>query len=106
MSAPVRNGGSNLLPLSLVVLVMGSAVAVVQLKQRNRDLVTEQHALQAEQAQLQQDRSQLELEQATLGQRNQIDVQARKQFGMVDPADYQIVQDARPAALAATGVQR
>jgi cell division protein FtsL len=75
----------NLVPMALAFLVIVSAVAVVQVKHRNRTLNNE-----LEQARLEHDRldlewAQLQLEQATLAQHGRVDQLARSQFGMVEP---------------------
>lgn len=85
-------GGGTLLPLALGLMVLVSAVAVVQVKQHSRELTTRLDDLRDNQQGLQLEWSQLQLEQATLAQRGRVDELARKQFGMVDPLDYQIVQ--------------
>jgi cell division protein FtsL len=83
----------NLLPLALALAVLVSAVVVVQVKQHNRKLTTRLDGLRQDQERLQLEWAQLQLEQATLAQHGRVDELARKQFGMVDPLDYQIVED-------------
>jgi cell division protein FtsL len=100
--APGRGSDSTLFPLLLAVLALASAVAVVQLKQHARDLTTRLDELRREHRQLELESAQLQLEQATLAQHGRVDALARKQFGMVDPLDYRIVQDAPPAAAGAS----
>ncbi|MBV8062841.1 MAG: cell division protein FtsL [Nevskia sp.] len=73
------------------MLVMITAVAVVQVKQHSRNLTTRLDGLRQEQEGLQLEWAQLQLEQATLAQHGRVDELARNQFGMVDPLDYQIV---------------
>jgi cell division protein FtsL len=99
-AAEKGRGGGTLLPLALGLAVLGSAVIVVQVKQHNRELTTRLDGLRQDQQGLQLEWSQLQLEQATLAQHGRVDELARKQFGMVDPLDYQIVQGdpAKPAA--------
>jgi cell division protein FtsL len=106
MSAQPRSSlhSSTLLPLVLALAVIISAVAVVQVKQHNRNLTTQLDDMQREHARLQLEWAQLQLEQATLAQQGRVDTLARSQFGMVDPQDYQIVAaPAVPAALAQGG---
>jgi len=89
--------GSTLLPLTLAALVMVSALAVIQVKHRNRALTTQENALRAERERLELEWTQLQLEEATLAQHSRVDQLARAQFEMIDPADYRIVESA-PAA--------
>ena len=91
------SGGGTMTPLLLAVLVMVSAVAVVQAKQHNRNLTSRLDTMRQESERLQLEWAQLQLEQATLAQHGRVDELARSQFGMVDPLDYQIVSEA-PAA--------
>ncbi|MDI3262289.1 MAG: cell division protein FtsL [Fulvimonas sp.] len=86
------------MPLLLALLAMASAIAVVQLKQHARDLTARLDQLRSEHRQLELEWAQLQLEQATLAQHGRVDALARKQFGMVDPLDYRIVEDTPPAA--------
>jgi cell division protein FtsL len=90
-----KGGGGTLLPLALAFAVFGSAIAVVQVKQHNRNLTARLDSLRQERERLQLEWAQLQLEQATLAQRGRVDAFARTQFGMVDPQDYQIVADDR-----------
>lgn len=90
-NASAARGGGTLTPLLLAVLVMVSAVAVVQVKQHSRNLTTRLDGLRQERERLQLEWAQLQLEQATLAQHGRVDDLARGQFGMVDPLDYQIV---------------
>lgn len=93
MSAEPRSAARSgtLLPLILALAVMASAVAVVQVKQHNRNLTTQLDNMQQDHARLLLESAQLQLEQATLAQQGRVDTLARSQFGMVDPQDYQIV---------------
>jgi cell division protein FtsL len=91
-------GSGTFTPLLLAVLVMISAVAVVQVKQHSRNLTTRLDAIREEHERLQLEWAQLQLEQATLAQHGRVDELARRQFGMVDPLDYQIVSDDPGAA--------
>ncbi|HZR37744.1 MAG TPA: cell division protein FtsL [Nevskia sp.] len=102
-ASPNKSGGGDgtMLPLLLAVLVIISAVAVVQVKQHSRNLTTRLDGLRQDAERLQLEWAQLQLEQATLAQHGRVDELARRQFGMVDPLDYQIVSAApapRPAA--------
>ena len=92
------SGGGTLTPLLLAVLVMISAVAVVQVKQHSRNLTTRLDGMRQERERLQLEWAQLQLEQATLAQHGRVDDLARGQFGMVDPLDYQIVSGSTAAA--------
>jgi len=96
------NGGGTFTPLLLGVLVMISAVAVVQVKQHSRNLTSRLDGMRQERERLQVEWAQLQLEQATLAQHGRVDELARSQFGMVDPLDYQIVGGPSNGA-AATG---
>jgi len=93
-----KSGGGTFTPLLLAMLVMVSAVAVVQVKQHSRNLTTRLDGMRQERERLQLEWAQLQLEQATLAQHGRVDELARSQFGMVDPLDYQIVGGA-PAAV-------
>ena len=101
MSASPNNksgtGGGTMMPLLLAMLVMISALAVVQVKQHSRNLTTQLDGERQDRERLQLEWAQLQLEQATLAQHGRVDELARSQFGMVDPLDYQIVSEA-PAA--------
>ena len=102
-----KNGGGTFTPLLLAVLVMVSAVAVVQAKQHNRNLTSRLDTMRQESERLQLEWAQLQLEQATLAQHGRVDELARSQFGMVDPLDYQIVGGpAAPATPAAPAAEK
>ncbi len=77
--------GGNLLPLTLAVCVFGSAIAVVQIKHRNRTLTNEIDQMRGEREKLDMEWAQLQLEQATLAQHSRVEQLARRQFGMVEP---------------------
>ena len=94
-----RSGGGTLLPLALAVLVMLSALAVIQIKHRYRTLTTKLEQLRTERERLELEWAQLQLEEATLAQHGRVDTIARTQFDMIDPRDYRIV-DASGAASA------
>jgi cell division protein FtsL len=93
MSAQAKGarGDGTLLPLVLALLVMISALAVVQVKHRNRNLTTQLEVLRIEHERLDLEWAQLQLEEATLAQHGRVDELARSQFEMVDPVDYQII---------------
>jgi cell division protein FtsL len=93
MSAQARGAGGDgtLLPLFLAVAVMISALMVVQVKHRSRNLTTQLDVLRGEHERLDLEWSQLQLEEATLAQHGRVDQLARTQFEMVDPVDYQII---------------
>lgn len=93
MSAQAKGTARDgtLLPLFLALAVLGSALAVVQVKHRNRNLTTRLDVLRVEHERLDLEWAQLQLEEATLAQHGRVDVLARSQFEMVDPIDYQIV---------------
>ena len=74
-----------MLPLALAVLVIISAVMVVQVKHRNRTLNNELEQARVEHDRLDLEWAQLQLEQATLAQHGRVDQLARTQFGMVEP---------------------
>jgi cell division protein FtsL len=94
--------GGNLLPMTLIVLVMLSALAVVQIKHRNQALTSQLDRLRHDQQQLEQEWSQLQLEQATLAQHGRVDQLARTQFGMVEPAQSVITGAGGSTTMATT----
>lgn len=94
----VTSSGGSLLPLTLAVLVLISALAVIQVKHRDRSLTTQLDTLRSERERLELEWTQLQLEEATLAQHSRVDGLARAQFEMVDPADYRIV-DARGVSI-------
>jgi cell division protein FtsL len=87
--------GGNLLPLFLGLFAAVSAVAVVQTKQRNRELTSELEQLRAEHQHLDMEWAQLQLEEATLAQHGRVEQLARSQFGMVDPTGSIIVENGK-----------
>jgi cell division protein FtsL len=91
-------GGGTMMPLLLAMLVMITALAVVQVKNHSRNLTTRLDGERQDRERLQIEWAQLQLEQATLAQHGRVDELARSQFGMVDPLDYQIVS-AQPGAV-------
>jgi len=97
-AATARSG--TLMPLALALIVIASAIAVVQVKHKNRGLTTHIEAARQQREALQLEWAQLQLEEATLAQHARVDAIARAQFGMVDPIDYQIVEitPANPSA--------
>jgi cell division protein FtsL len=87
-----RRRRSTFVPMVLALAVMASALAVVQVKHQTRKATTQLDALRQERERLDLEWTQLQLEQATLAQDGRVDELARRQFGMVDPIDYQIVR--------------
>jgi cell division protein FtsL len=82
----------------LAIAVIGTAIAVVQVKHQTRKLTTQLDGLRQERDRLDLEWAQLQLEQATLAQNGRVDALARSQFGMVDPLDYPIVRQEVPRA--------
>jgi cell division protein FtsL len=87
-----------LLPLTLALFVILSALAVVQVKHKHRTLTTKLETLRTERERLELEWAQLQLEEATLAQHGRVDTLARSQFDMVDPRDYRIVDSTGAAA--------
>ena len=88
---------STFVPMVLVIAVLASAIAVIQIKHRTRTLTTQLDGLRQERDRFDLEWAQLQLEQATLAQNGRVDALARSQFGMVDPVDYPIVRQIAPA---------
>jgi len=86
--------GLLLVPLTLVLALIVSALAVVSTKHENRQLVTELEGLRQERERLEMEWAQLLLEEATLASNNRVERMAREQLGMTEPRDYVIVEDA------------
>lgn len=84
--------GSLLVPLSLIVFVVISALAVVRIKHENRAAVTEMSRLSAEKERLEMEWAQLQLEEATLSHHARIEKLAREQLGMTEPREYAVVR--------------
>lgn len=78
--------------LLLALLVLGSALAVVQVKHENRRLVSEIERLREERERLRVEWSQLQLEEATLASHGRIEAAARAELGMAEPRRYLIVE--------------
>lgn len=85
---------SALLPLLLILVIVGSALAVVRTKHENRALVAELDSLRAERERLDMEWAQLQLEEATLAANNRVESMAREQLGMTEPRNYEIVEGA------------
>ena len=75
----------------LAVVVVASAVAVVQTKQENRNLVHQLEELRQEKSRLDTEWAQLQLEEATLAHHGRVEQIARDKLGMTDPQDTRIV---------------
>jgi cell division protein FtsL len=78
--------------VALAVVVIGSALIVVETKHQNRTLVHELEQLRQEKARLDTEWAQLQLEEATLSHHGRIEQMARDKLGMTDPQDTQIVK--------------
>ncbi len=99
-------GGGTLLPFTLALFVVISALAVVQIKNEHRRLATQSEALRVEHERLELEWAQLQLEEATLAQAARIEPIARAQFGLVEPGAFQIVEAGGAASAAdSTGAQ-
>jgi cell division protein FtsL len=92
VSVPTKRG-ALLIPLTLIVAIVVSALAVVRTKHENRGLVTELEGLRGERERLDMEWAQLQLEEATLANNNRVEHIARNQLGMTEPHDYVIVED-------------
>lgn len=84
-------------PLMLGVLVLGSAVAVVQVKNQNRQLTNESTKLREAHDQLDVEWSQLQLEEAAHSSHSRIETIARNQLKMVEPRETVMVSAQPPA---------
>lgn len=97
-----RGASGTLVPITLGLLVMATALAVVQIKNEHRRLTVKAEALRVDNETLDLEWTQLQLEEATLAQQARIDPIARAQFGLVEPSAYQIIEtrndESRPAA--------
>lgn len=80
--------GGLMLHLLLSALVVLSALAVVRVKFKNRELVTQMDQLRAEHERINMEWSQLQLEEATLASHTRVEKIARDQLGMTEPKDY------------------
>lgn len=88
--------GALILPLLLLVAVVGSSLAVIRTKHRNRALVNQLEQLRGERERLDMEWAQLQLEEATLSHNARVDRIAREQLGMTEPKDYVIVNGGQP----------
>lgn len=105
-TATTQGAGGTLLPITLGLFVMISALAVVQIKNEHRRLTVKAEALRVDNERLDLEWAQLQLEEATLAQQARIEPIARAQFSLVEPSAYQIVEAQRhdgPAAPPASG---
>jgi len=80
-----------LLPLFLGVLLLCSAVMVVQVKNDNRRLTNESTQLRNARDQLEVEWSQLQLEEAAHSSHSRIETIARNQLKMVEPRETVMV---------------
>ncbi len=87
--------GLLMIPLTLIVIMVVSALAVVRTKHENRALVSQLEMLRTEHERLDMEWAQLQLEEATLAGNNRVEAAARDQLGMTEPRDYVIVEDKR-----------
>jgi len=76
----------------LGVMVLVSAVLVVESKHENRRLVTELADLRAEHEHLETEWSQLQLEEATLANHGRVEQIAREKLSMTQPRDAVVVE--------------
>ena len=88
---------------ALAVVVVGSALIVVETKHQNRTLVHELEQLRQEKARLDTEWAQLQLEEATLAHHGRIEQLARDKLGMTGPQDTQIVKVPATASREANG---
>jgi cell division protein FtsL len=84
--------GLLMIPLTLIVAIVISALAVVSTKHENRQLISELETLRTERERLDMEWAQLQLEEATLANNNRVEHIAREQLGMTEPRDYVIVE--------------
>lgn len=111
MSATRKDSGSGgtLVPITLGLFVVITALAVVQIKNEHRRLTVKAEALRVDNERLDLEWAQLQLEEATLAQQARIEPIARAQFSLVEPSAYQIIEaqhhgiaGSKPAAEAVT----
>ena len=81
-----------LFTIALAIVVLGSALIVVETKQENRNLVHELEQLRQEKARLETEWAQLQLEEATLATHARVEQISREKLGMTEPRDTQIVK--------------
>ena len=79
--------------LALGLVVLGSALLVVQTKHENRTLVHQLDQLRAEKAQLETEWAQLQLEEATLAHHGRVEQLARDKLGMTEPRESAIIRE-------------
>ena len=86
---------SRMVNITLVVLIMTSAVGVIYAKHRNRMLYVELRDLQSQRDDLNIDWGRLQLEQSTWATHGRIEAVARKKLGMRN-LNYEEVVVVRP----------
>jgi cell division protein FtsL len=94
-----------LLPFTLALLVVATALGVVQVKNEHRRLTVKAEALRLENERLDQEWAQLQLEEATLAQAARVEPIARSQFGLVEPAAWQTIEAVQGSAAIPSDVQ-
>lgn len=94
----IRGSGGLLLPITLAIFVVISALAVVQVKNEHRRLTVKAEALRIDNERLDLEWAQLQLEEATLAQAARVEPIARAQFGLVEPSAWQTIQAVQGAA--------
>ena len=82
---------SRVLLAALLLVVVGTAIAVVYERYRHRQLFVELTRLERERDELNVEFGRLQLEQATWAQANRIDQVARERLGMKFPESDDIV---------------
>ncbi|MDP3295884.1 MAG: cell division protein FtsL [Nevskia sp.] len=89
-----QGGGASgtLLPITLGLFVVVTALFVVQIKNEHRRLTVKAEALRVENEFLDLEWTQLQLEEATLAQQARVEPIARAQFSLVEPSAYQIIE--------------
>ena len=88
-----------LLPFTLALLVVATALGVVQVKNEHRRLTVKAEALRVENERLDLEWAQLQLEEATLAQAARVEPIARSQFGLVEPSAWQTIEALRGSAV-------
>lgn len=96
---PAAGGQGLLLPFTLALLVVATALGVVQVKNEHRRLTVKAEALRVENERLDLEWAQLQLEEATLAQAARVEPIARSQFGLVEPAAWQTIEAVRGVAI-------
>lgn len=97
-----RGAGGTLVPITLGLFVVVTALAVVQIKNEHRRLTVKAEALRVENEFLDLEWTQLQLEEATLAQQARVEPIARAQFSLVEPSAYQIIETQGDQGRAAT----